>query len=102
MRTFTGYMLYDLYKLNSAYGTQDELKYCIEAMHNQHLLALGYVVLNHRCTDKQSANGVCNSFGGKLAWGPEAIVCDDLNFQCRGNPSSAPNIDHSQDLVKTM
>lgn len=29
-----------------------------------------------------------NIFGGKLAWGPEAIVCDDPNFQGRGNPST--------------
>ncbi|GJV92208.1 probable alpha-amylase 2 isoform X2 [Tanacetum coccineum] len=101
-----GYMPSDLYNLNSAYGTQDDLKYCIEELHNQHLLALGDVVLNHRCAHKQSENGVWNIFGGKLAWGPEAIVCDDPNFQGRGGPSSgdifhaAPNVDHSQDFVR--
>jgi hypothetical protein len=36
----------------------------------------------------QDANGVWNVFGGKLDWGPEAIVKDDPNFQGRGNPSS--------------
>ncbi|KAA0066551.1 nucleoprotein TPR-like isoform X1 [Cucumis melo var. makuwa] len=51
-------------------------------------VALGDVVLNHRCAHKQSPNGVWNIFGGKLPWGPEAIVCDDPNFQGRGNPSS--------------
>lgn len=101
-----GYMPSDLYNLNSAYGTQDDLKHCIEELHNQHLLALGDVVLNHRCAHKQSENGVWNIFGGKLAWGPEAIVCDDPNFQGRGGPSSgdifhaAPNVDHSQDFVR--
>lgn len=101
-----GYMPSDLYNLNSAYGSQEELKYCIEEMHNQDLLALGDAVLNHRCAHKQSPNGVWNIFGGRLAWGPEAIVCDDPNFQGRGNPSSgdifhaAPNIDHSQDFVR--
>ncbi|PON83485.1 Glycoside hydrolase [Trema orientale] len=101
-----GYMPSDLYNLNSSYGTEEELKYCIEEMHSQDLLALGDVVLNHRCAHKQSPNGVWNIFGGKLAWGPEAIVCDDPNFQGRGNPSSgdvfhaAPNIDHSQDFVR--
>ncbi|XP_062115024.1 alpha-amylase 3, chloroplastic-like [Humulus lupulus] len=75
-------------------------------MHSQDLLALGDVVLNHRCAHKQSPNGVWNIFGGKLSWGPEAIVCDDPNFQGRGNPSSgdifhaAPNIDHSQEFVR--
>ncbi|XP_057993749.1 uncharacterized protein LOC110658900 isoform X2 [Hevea brasiliensis] len=101
-----GYMPSDLYNLNSAYGSVEELKYCIEEMHSHDLLALGDVVLNHRCAHKQSPNGVWNIFGGKLAWGPEAIVCDDPNFQGRGNPSSgdifhaAPNIDHSQDFVQ--
>ncbi|KAF9663810.1 hypothetical protein SADUNF_Sadunf17G0090700 [Salix dunnii] len=101
-----GYMPSDLYNLNSAYGSVEELKHCIEEMHSQDLLALGDVVLNHRCAQKKSPNGVWNIFGGKLAWGPEAIVCDDPNFQGRGNPSSgevfhaAPNIDHSQDFVR--
>ncbi|XP_034705774.1 uncharacterized protein LOC117929569 isoform X1 [Vitis riparia] len=101
-----GYMPSDLYNLNSAYGTMEELKHCIDEMHSQDLLALGDVVLNHRCAHKQSPNGVWNIFGGKLAWGPEAIVCDDPNFHGRGNPSSgdifhaAPNIDHSQDFVR--
>ncbi|KAK7295450.1 hypothetical protein RJT34_18359 [Clitoria ternatea] len=101
-----GYMPSDLYNLNSSYGSMEELKYCIEEMHSQDLLALGDVVLNHRCAHKKSPNGVWNIFGGKLAWGPEAIVCDDPNFEGRGNPSSgdifhaAPNIDHSQDFVR--
>ncbi|XP_039063684.1 uncharacterized protein LOC120208473 [Hibiscus syriacus] len=101
-----GYMPSDLYNLNSKYGSVEDLKSCIEEMHAQDLLALGDVVLNHRCAHKQSPNGVWNIFGGKLAWGPEAIVCDDPNFQGRGNPSSgdifhaAPNVDHSQDFVR--
>lgn len=101
-----GYMPSDLYNLNSAYGSVEELKHCVEEMHSQDLLALGDVVLNHRCAQKQSPNGVWNIYGGKLAWGPEAIVCDDPNFQGKGNPSSgdvfhaAPNIDHSQDFVR--
>ncbi|KAK8693353.1 hypothetical protein V6N13_070938 [Hibiscus sabdariffa] len=101
-----GYMPSDLYNLNSKYGSVEDLKSSIEEMHAHDLLALGDVVLNHRCAHKQSPNGVWNIFGGKLAWGPEAIVCDDPNFQGIGNPSSgdifhaAPNVDHSQDFVR--
>lgn len=75
-------------------------------MHNHELLVLGDAVLNHRCAQHKGPNGVWNVFGGKLAWGPEAIVRDDPNFQGRGNPSNgdffhaAPNIDHSQDFVR--
>jgi alpha-amylase len=43
----------DLYNLNSAYGTEDELKQCIAEMHNHNILVLGDVVLNHRCAQKQ-------------------------------------------------
>ena len=38
--------------------------------------------------DYQSSNGVWNRFGGKLDWGPNAIVGDDPNFQGQGNPKS--------------
>lgn len=33
-----GYMPTDLYNLNSAYGTEEELKHCVEEMHTQDLL----------------------------------------------------------------
>ncbi|CAI7847674.1 unnamed protein product, partial [Closterium sp. NIES-53] len=101
-----GYMPVDLYNLNSCYGTKEQLQYCIDELHNHDLLVLGDVVLNHRCASKQSPEGIWNIFGGKLAWGPDAIVRDDPNFHGRGNPSSgdifhaAPNIDHSQDFVR--
>lgn len=36
----------------------------------------------------QGENGIWNVFGGKLAWGPDAIVRDDPNFHGRGNISS--------------
>eukprot|EP00271_Cylindrocystis_brebissonii_P013285 TRINITY_DN329_c0_g2_i1.p1 TRINITY_DN329_c0_g2~~TRINITY_DN329_c0_g2_i1.p1 ORF type:complete len:1058 (-),score=276.27 TRINITY_DN329_c0_g2_i1:758-3931(-) len=101
-----GYMPTDLYNLNSAYGTVEELQFCIEEMHKQDIKVLGDVVLNHRCAAKQGPDGIWNIFGGKLAWGPDAIVRDDPNFHGRGNPSSgdifhaAPNIDHSQEFVR--
>ncbi|KAG0563439.1 hypothetical protein KC19_8G031600 [Ceratodon purpureus] len=101
-----GYMPGDLYDLKSAYGGSEELKQCIDEMHKHNLLVLGDVVLNHRCAQKQSPNGVWNRFGGKLDWGPDAIVGDDPNFQGQGNPKSgdffhaAPNIDHSQKFVR--
>lgn len=38
MKCHAGYMPSDLYNLNSAYGTKEELKYCIEEMHTHDLL----------------------------------------------------------------
>eukprot|EP00271_Cylindrocystis_brebissonii_P013283 TRINITY_DN329_c0_g1_i1.p1 TRINITY_DN329_c0_g1~~TRINITY_DN329_c0_g1_i1.p1 ORF type:complete len:1017 (-),score=248.45 TRINITY_DN329_c0_g1_i1:535-3585(-) len=101
-----GYMPVDLYNLNSAYGTVEELKFCIDELHKYDIQVLGDVVLNHRCASKQGPDGVWNIFGGKLNWSPEAIVRDDPNFAGRGNPSygdffhAAPNIDHSQEFVR--
>lgn len=52
------------------------------------MLLNGYIEIKNNFYLFQSPNGVWNIFGGKLAWGPEAIVCDDPHFQGRGNPSS--------------
>ena len=38
MEYTVGYMPSDLYNLNSAYGSQEELKHCIEEMHAHDLL----------------------------------------------------------------
>ncbi|KAJ1421491.1 Glycosyl hydrolase, family 13, catalytic domain [Sesbania bispinosa] len=102
-----GYMPSDLYNLNSSYGSVEELKYCIEELHSQDLLALGDVVLNHRCASETESKWCLEHFWWKLAWGPEAIVCDDPNFQGREillvviSSHAAPNIDHFSGLWDT-
>jgi len=50
-----GYMPVDYYNLDSKYGTKEQLKHCIEEMHNHDLLVLGDVVLNHRCSQAGTA-----------------------------------------------
>jgi hypothetical protein len=61
-RIHAGYMPGDLYNLNSAYGTEDELKQCIAEMHNHNILVLGDVVLNHRCAQKQVMAAVWTAY----------------------------------------
>ena len=101
-----GYMPRDLYDLNSKYGSVEELRGAVEALHGVGIKVLGDAVLNHRCAHYQSAGGVWNKFGGKLAWDARAIVSDDPHFAGQGNPSqgdhfhAAPNIDHSQPFVR--
>lgn len=41
---------------------------------------------------EQNKDGIWNIFGGKLDWGPEAIVRDDPNFHGKGNPSSGMHL----------
>jgi hypothetical protein len=101
-----GYMPRDYYDLNSRYGTVDELKSLITALHSNGVMSLGDAVLNHRCAHSQGPEGLWNQFGGKLAWDARAIVADDPNFGGKGSPSdgdffhAAPNLDHSQSFVK--
>lgn len=101
-----GYMPRDYYCLESRYGTKDELKACINALHENGVLVLGDAVLNHRCAHFQDDKGIWNRFGGKLAWDARAIVSDDPNFHGQGHRSdgdffhAAPNVDHSQAFVK--
>uniref|UniRef100_A0A0E0N1N0 alpha-amylase n=1 Tax=Oryza rufipogon TaxID=4529 RepID=A0A0E0N1N0_ORYRU len=102
-----GYMPRDLYNLNSRYGTMEELKEAVKRFHEAGMKVLGDAVLNHRCAQFQNQNGVWNIFGGRLNWDDRAVVADDPHFQGRGNKSSgdnfhaAPNIDHSQDFVRS-
>jgi len=101
-----GYMPRDYYDLNSRYGTVDQLKSLISAMHKNGVMTLGDAVLNHRCAHSQGPEGLWNQFGGKLAWDARAIVSDDPNFGGKGSPSdgdffhAAPNVDHRQSFVK--
>lgn len=54
----------------------------------------------------QDKNGIWNQFGGRMAWDAKAIVVNDRKFKGRGNRASgasfdaAPNIDHTQPIVK--
>ena len=101
-----GYLPLDYYDLDSQYGNENDLKKCIKTFHDDDIDVYGDVVLNHRCAEFQNNNGVYNVYGGCLAWNSDAIVCDDNNFQGTGNKSTgmlfhaAPNVDHSQDIVK--
>lgn len=101
-----GYMPRDLYNLNSAYGSLDALKRCLQRLKEAGLRPLADAVLNHRCASHQNKDGTWNLFGGKLAWDEKAICSDDPNFRGKGNRKSgdvygaAPNVDHSQEFVK--
>eukprot|EP00208_Stichococcus_sp_RCC1054_P000847 CAMPEP_0206136186 /NCGR_PEP_ID=MMETSP1473-20131121/1419_1 /ASSEMBLY_ACC=CAM_ASM_001109 /TAXON_ID=1461547 /ORGANISM="Stichococcus sp, Strain RCC1054" /LENGTH=585 /DNA_ID=CAMNT_0053528527 /DNA_START=221 /DNA_END=1978 /DNA_ORIENTATION=+ len=102
-----GYMPTDLYNLDSGYGNKDALKRCIKALQGAGVKALADIVINHRCAQKQDANGIWNVFGGKLAWDATAVVGDDWKFKGKGANSSgdsfgaAPNIDHTAEVVKS-
>ncbi len=68
-----GYLPRELDKLDSAYGTEQELRACIDGMHRVGIRCVADVVLNHRCASRQSASGQWNLYGGRYAWDSTAI-----------------------------
>lgn len=48
-----GYLPRDLYTLNSAYGTEGELRECLRTLHDCNLKAIADIVINHRCAHFQ-------------------------------------------------
>jgi len=55
-----GYLPTDYYELNSRYGSAHDLRRTVAALHGAGLKVLGDVVLNHRCAQRQDANGIWN------------------------------------------
>jgi alpha-amylase len=51
-----GYLPRDLYNLNSAYGSEAELRECLNTLHDYDLKAIADIVINHRCAHFQVRN----------------------------------------------
>lgn len=101
-----GYLPRDLYKLDSAYGSEGELRSLVRALHDRGLKAIADIVINHRCAHSQDEQGRWNRFGGRLPWDETAICCNNQRFGGRGAHKTgddyvaAPNIDHTQERVR--
>lgn len=50
---FRRYLPTDLYNLNSAYGSEAELREAINALHDVGLKVIADIVINHRCAQTQ-------------------------------------------------
>ena len=101
-----GYLPRDLYNLDSAYGTEADLRELIRVFHENKIKVNADIVINHRCANAQGTDGKWNKFGGRLAWDNTAICCNNPAFGGRGNPKqgeeyvAAPNIDHTQERIR--
>lgn len=95
----------DLYNFNSNFGSESELRQCIKAFNRGGVKVLADVVINHRCAEFQNEDKKWNKFGGKLAW-DDSAVCSGDEFGGKGAPkigdlySAAPNIDHSNPVIR--
>lgn len=101
-----GYLPRDLYDLNSAYGSEEDLRDLLTTLKDKGLKPLADVVINHRCAHYQDEEGRWNKYGGRLEWPRTAITSNNHVFGGEGNRKSledytaAPNIDHSQEFVQ--
>ncbi|MEL7159928.1 MAG: alpha-amylase family glycosyl hydrolase, partial [Bacteroidota bacterium] len=75
-----GYLPRELYELNTTYGTQNQLKQCISALHNNGMQVLADIVINHRVGSTNWADFQ------NPAWGCWAVVANDEWGQNGGNP----------------
>ncbi len=78
-----GYLPRELYDLNSQYGSQAELKSCISALHNNGMLVLADIVVNHRVGSTNWADFT------NPTWGCWAVTSNDEWGQNGGNPCGA-------------
>lgn len=101
-----GYLPTDLYNLNSKYGSEKELRACMQKLHESGLKVIADIVINHRCAATQDTKGRWNKFGGRLAWDESAVCFNNPVFGGTGNAKTgedyvaAPNIDHTQEKVR--
>ena len=49
-----GYLPRDLWSLNSAYGSEGDLRECLRTLHECNLKAVADIVINHRCAHFQA------------------------------------------------
>ncbi|CAL5221418.1 g3605 [Coccomyxa viridis] len=101
-----GYLPRDIYSLNSAYGSEGDLRELLRELHDHDLKNIADIVINHRCAHFQDEAGRWNKYGGRLPWDTSAICCNNAVFGGTGNHKTgedyvaAPNIDHTQDFVR--
>lgn len=78
-----GYLPRELYELNTQYGSQAQLKQCINALHNNGMKVLADIVINHRVGSTNWADFQ------NPTWGCWAVTSNDEWGQNGGNPCGA-------------
>ncbi|KAG0607025.1 hypothetical protein M758_9G186900 [Ceratodon purpureus] len=99
-----GYLPKDLYNLNSAYGSEAELKSLLRDMKKNGLKPMADIVINHRVGSTRGVGDLYNRYDGwSMPWDEYAVTSDSGGL---GKPSTGievfkgiPNLDHSNEVV---
>mmetsp|Transcript_48119 Transcript_48119/g.112510 ORF Transcript_48119/g.112510 Transcript_48119/m.112510 type:complete len:1507 (-) Transcript_48119:36-4556(-) len=101
-----GYLPRQWYNLDSKYGSASELQRLVCSMHEQGIVPMLDVVVNHRCAAKQDHSGRWLVFE-QPDWGDWAICSNSPSIQGSGRHVSgeeaaqyAPCVDHSNSQVQ--
>jgi len=95
-----GYLPHRLYLQDSGYGTADQLKKAIAALHSNNVKAIADIVINHRVGTKDWADFT------DPVWGSDAVCRNDEWSGAKGNYdsgdgySAARDVDHVQVYVQ--
>eukprot|EP00850_Spirogloea_muscicola_P007965 SM000041S15524 [mRNA] locus=s41:621857:624986:+ [translate_table: standard] len=99
-----GYLPRNLYSLESAYGSEAELRALLATLRAWQLRSVADIVINHRCGTTQGEGGTYNRYDGvPMGWDETSVTSDTGG---RGNASTgetfggAANIDHTQRFVR--
>jgi hypothetical protein len=77
-----GYLPRDLYKLDTKYGSEQQLRTLIGMIHERGMHAIADIVVNHRCATAQGAGGQWNKWEGvKMNWGEWAVCAGSFAGQ---------------------
>ncbi|XP_031477721.1 probable alpha-amylase 2 [Nymphaea colorata] len=99
-----GYLPQNLYSLNSAYGSESQLKSLLRELQRHHVRPMADIVINHRVGTTRGHGGSFNRYDGiPLSWDERAVTSctGGLGNKSTGdNFHGVPNIDHSQQFVR--
>ncbi|XP_073393185.1 probable alpha-amylase 2 isoform X2 [Physcomitrium patens] len=98
-----GYLPKNLYNLNSAYGSEVELRSLLQHMKKSGLKPMADIVINHRVGSTRGKGDLYNRYDGlPMPWDEYAVSSDTGGL---GKPSTGeifkgvPNLDHSSEVV---
>jgi len=91
-----GYLPSRLYIQTSQYGTQDQLKGAISALHGHGVKAPADIVINHRVGTKGWSDFE------EPAWGPEAVASGDEWSGAKGHPDTGKGVPFGRDIDHTQ